>query len=668
MRLLSLFGVLALLFTHAGRLAGQTSAVAQQDLTALSLEELLDIRVEGAALHPQSQTDAPASVTVITASEIRTYGYRTLADALASTRGLYLSDNRTFRSVGVRGFNLPGDYASRFLVLVNGHQMADNIFGFQLGFGQEFPIDMSLVERIEVIRGPTSSIYGSNGIFATINIITKHPSQTEGPALIAEAGNFGEKKMQAMGTLPIGGQAEMLLSGSVFNNSGESPLFLPEFDAPETDFGQALRMDNEKGYHFFSNVTVRNWSFLAAASERQKIQPVSWGETVFNDRGTRVNDQRRFVEAAYSRELGPGALRWRTYYDSFHERLQVRYPSFTDSGVGNNPQRFSGDWVGTQLSYRFALSRLDTLTVGAEGRFDLRAFMDSALLSPSAPAYFSVDRRDRAFAVFAQNERRLNARWRLDLGARMDVSSDHQTRVSPRAALIYQPSGDWTYKFLYGRAFRNPSAFELFFDDGLSGASNPNARQESADTVEVDVEHRINKHINVVGAVYGYRLRNLLVGVYTPEGLVQYQNVGRIHASGFEIEMDSRLLRERLAFTASYALQQSRDDVADAVLSNSPDTVVKLRFALPLGRRLKAASLMQYQSIRTTLTGASLTSVYLADFTFTSRLLPNLDIQFGLRNAFNRHYSDPVALFPRVDRIPQRGRAFLVQLIARPSR
>ena len=668
MRPLIVLAALALL-AQTGRLAGQTGADTGQDLTSLSLEELLEIRIEGAALHPQSQSEAPASVTVITASDIRTYGYRTLADALAATRGFYLSNNRTFHSVGVRGFNLPGDYASRFLVLVNGHQMADNMLGFQPWFGQDFPIDMSLVERIEVIRGPASSIYGSNGIFATINIITRSPAQAEGPALIVEAGNFGEKKMQALGAFPIG-QAHLLLSGSLFNNTGESPLYLPEFDAPETNSGQALRMDNEKGYRFFSNLTFGQWSLLAAASEREKVQAVSWGPTVFNDRGTRVNDSRRFVEAAYLRELGRGTLRWRAYYDSFYERGRYQYalPADAGAGVEDNAQPYSGDWIGTQLSYRFGLSRKDTMTIGAEGRLDLRASMAAEVVSPVPAEYFSVDRRDKSFAVFVQNERRLNARWRLDLGARMDVYAYRQTLASPRAALIYQPSTDWTYKFLYGRGFRNPTAFELFFDDGFSAAGNPDARQESADTIEVDVERRIGKRVNLVGAVYAYRLRDLLVGIYTPNGVVQYQNVGKIHASGFEIEMDSRP-RGNLQVTASYAFQKSRDAIADAPLSNSPDHVAKLRFAVPLGRRLEAASLMQYHSRRATLAGATLRPVYLADFVFTSRrLLPNLDIQFSLRNAFNRQYSDPVALNSRVDRMPQRGRAFVIQLISSAAR
>jgi hypothetical protein len=78
---------------------------------------------------------------------------------------------------------------------------------------------------------------------------------------------------------------------------------------------------------------------------------------------------------------------------------------------------------------------------------------------------------------------------------------------------------------------------------------------------------------------------------------------------------------------------------------------------------------MQYHSRRATLTGATLRPVYLADFIFTSRrLLPNLDVQFSLRNVFNRQYSDPVALNSRVDRMPQRGRAVVIQLIGRAAR
>ena len=274
-----------------------------QDLTSLTLEQLLNVRVEGAALHLQTLRDAPASVTVITAEDIYKYGYRTLGEAMASVRGFTLSNNRTYQTVGVRGFNLPWDYGSRILVMVNGHDMADHVFDSMLWFGDDFPIDMHLVKRIEIIRGPSSALYGSNGEFATINIITKPPEEAGPPSLSTEFGSFGEKKAQMMATVPIGKRAKVLLSGTVFNNSGESPLYFPGLDTPENNYGRALRMDGQKGYHFFSNLTWRGWNITAVLSNRNKIQPVSWGDTVFNDRGTHLDETANYLDASYTREF-----------------------------------------------------------------------------------------------------------------------------------------------------------------------------------------------------------------------------------------------------------------------------------------------------------------------------------------------------------------------------
>ncbi len=638
----------------------------------MTIEELMAVKVQGAALHPQALADAPASVTIISAADIRRYGYRTLAEALASVRGFYVSNNRTYTTVGVRGFNLPWDYGSRILVLVNGHNMADNIFDSMLWFGVDFPIDMKLMERIEVIRGPSSALYGSSGLFATINIITKSPDPAGPASLTASVGSFGEKRTQAMGATAIGQNAKLLLSASVFNDGGEESLYFPGLDTPANNHGNAVRVDGQKGYHFFGNLVWHNWSVTAVMSDRNKIQPISWGPTVFNDRGTHVTEDSDYVEAAYTRELAGGTLQWRTYYNQTHLNGRFDYPLDANGAaaatVEDNRTRSWGDWVGTAVTYRFDVARIGTLTAGLEGKVDLRALQTSEDVMPTAIQYVDINRRDRTFGVFLQDERQLSRHWKLDLGIRLDRSHYRPGFISPRAALIYQPSTVWNTKFLYGRAFRNPSAFDLFYDDGLNAAANPAARPEKVDTLEVEVERRVGARINLIASAYGYRLRDFLAGVYDSRGLIQTQNTGRIHATGFEMEISGRSWTW-LDATASYAIQRSTDDIAKTDLQNSPDHLAKLRFAIPLGRKFDASSGMQYYSSRLTLAGARVSSVYLADFTITSRrLFPNFDVQAGIRNSFNRNYSDPIALDPRVDSMRQPGRSVYLELTAHAPR
>jgi len=635
---------------------------ASPSLESLSLEELMQVRVTSAALHAQTLQDAPASVTVITAEDIRKYGYRTLGEALAGVRGFYLSDDRSFQTIGVRGFSLPGDYDSHILFMVNGHNMADNIFGYMLYVGNEFPIDMNLIKQIEIIRGPGSSLYGSNAMFATINIVTKAPGDVPTLALTTDTGSFGEKKGQVVAAGSIG-DVEVLFSGSVYNNSGESPLFFPQFDTPQTNYGEAIHMTGEKGYHFFSTLVWRNWTITAAFAGDSKIQPISWGPTIFNDPGTKFNDQRNFIDAAYERKIAGGTLRWRTYYDSFHREGRSDY-ALGDGAVEDNRQSEIGAWVGTQLTYRIRPFFAGEITVGLESDIDTRNFLTDYDVSPVPVEYLKTNHPDRTLALFIQDEKKLSKRWTLDVGLRIDKSEYRRDFVSPRAALIYEPS-EWTYKFLYGRSFRNPNAFQLFYGDGIADAANPALRPEWADTLEVDVERKLGKRMNLQASAYGYELHDILVGVYLPNGLLQYQNSILIRAEGLELELSGRPTNW-LETTASYAVQRARDDGS---LENSPRHLAKLRFAVPLGRKFDLSSSMQYESARWTLAGNSLKPVYLADFTLTTKhLLPDMDVRLGMRNAFNLRYSDPIALNPAVDSMPQPGRSFFLELIAHRAR
>ena len=89
----------------------------------------------------------------MTAEDIRRFGYTSLADVLRGVRGLYVTNDRNYTYIGVRGFLRPGDYTTRVLVLIDGHRLNDNVYDSG-SVGRESMLDVELIDRVEVIRGP----------------------------------------------------------------------------------------------------------------------------------------------------------------------------------------------------------------------------------------------------------------------------------------------------------------------------------------------------------------------------------------------------------------------------------------------------------------------------------------------------------------------------------
>src|SRR6185369_11958315 len=156
----------------------------------------MEIKVEsvyGASKYEQKVTQAPSSISIVTGEEIKLFGHRTLADVLRGVRGLYVSDDRNYSYLGIRGFLRPGDYNTRILVLIDGHRMNDAVYDAAY-VAREATIDVDLIDRVEVIRGPSSSIYGSSAFFGVINIITKRGGQLNGVEASTEVGSFDSYK------------------------------------------------------------------------------------------------------------------------------------------------------------------------------------------------------------------------------------------------------------------------------------------------------------------------------------------------------------------------------------------------------------------------------------------------------------------------------------------
>jgi len=200
---------------------------APPDLFEASMEDLMKVDIDSvyaASGYRQKVTEAPASITIITSDDIRKYGYRTLADILSNVPGFYISYDRNYSYVGIRGFGRPGDYNSRILLLVDGHLLNDNVYDQAL-IGTEFPIDVDLIDRVEVIRGPNSSLYVANAFLGVINVITKRARNSRNLTASAELASYGTFKTRVTYSNRFRDGLELLLSGSFYDSRPREAVF-----------------------------------------------------------------------------------------------------------------------------------------------------------------------------------------------------------------------------------------------------------------------------------------------------------------------------------------------------------------------------------------------------------------------------------------------------------
>ena len=153
-------------------LAPMASALAAEDLNNLSLEDLLKLNVTGASKYEQKPNQVAANVKIITRNEIKSYGWRTIDEALASLPGVYTNNDRQTTNLGARGFGIPGDFTTRVLLTIDGNRVNDALYD-QAPLGRMFPVDIDLIERIEFIPGPGGAVYGQNALFGVINVVTR---------------------------------------------------------------------------------------------------------------------------------------------------------------------------------------------------------------------------------------------------------------------------------------------------------------------------------------------------------------------------------------------------------------------------------------------------------------------------------------------------------------
>ena len=651
----------------AALLAAPAAAQVAPDLGELSLDQLLTLRVDtvfGASRYEQKLTRAPASVTIVTREEIRRYGYQTLADVLRGVRGIYIGYDRNYSTLGVRGFARPGDNNTRILLLVDGHRMNDPLYN-AAQVGREALLDVDLIERVEVIRGPSSSIYGSSAFFGVVNVVTRRASDVQGAELTASAGSRGTYEGRASFGKALANGVDLLVSGTAYESNGNRRLYYPEFDTPESNHGIAERSDGESSRNTLVKVGYRGFTLTGSYAFRKKDVPTATYGTVFNH-GERTSNERAFLDLAYSRDLSADVqVSARAFYDHFTYRADYPYdfswpPAPRDVVLDHDDNR--GDDVGAEAQVRMRIAGRHTILIGGEYRKDL-VVRQKNTLDPPYTTVVETDSPGRSLGLYAQGELALGSRVLVNTGLRLDHHPGFGATLSPRLGLIYAPAVDTTLKALYGRAYRAPNAYESDFESPGYNRANPFLEPETIETLELVAEQKLSGGLKASGSAYVYRIDDIITQLRGADGVLVFQNAYSVRARGIELELDGAYA-SGLLFRASWAIQRADIEATGEELDNSPRHLIKLNASLPVYRDLVHAGVeARLTSALETISGKEAPRSIVVDATLRGNApLRGLQWSASLYNLFDEAYASPGSVGNLQDTIRQDGRGFRLKL------
>lgn len=618
-----------------------------------------------ASKYSQKVTEAPARVSIVTAKEIQQYGYRSMVDVLNTLPGFQTSYDRTYSYVGARGFAVPGDYNSRILLLIDGHRVNENIYSGMI-IDNGLAVNIDIIDRIEVVRGSGSSLYGNSAFFGVINIITKRGRDLQGVQTVASVGSQNTKTVTVSYGDRFNNGVEVLLSGSYYESDGDVNLYYPEFDDPTTNNGFATNVDGGKNENLFAKLAYNNLTITASYQEQEKVNPTASYETVFNSPITRGFEQTIYLDAKYQKRLSDGTdISARIFYDEYNYMGHWAY-DYSDEGdfsdIVNWQEESDGKWWGTELIVTKEIFQNHRVSLGGEYRNN---FDEKSTSWDIYEIFQVIDTDSYTWGVYLQDNIQIKENLILNLGLRYDYFSEIDSSTNPRIAAIWEPIENSTVKLIYGTAYRAPNVYELYYDDlGISQKAPKQLSPETIQSLELILEQRLNSNLNLVASLYQNKIEKLIALTTDPsDELLVFQNQDDVTAKGFEIELQGHW-KSGWNGAFSYTYQNSKFDSSAITIPNVPEDQVKLNISTPeLAYGFTAGLNLQYESARKTLQNNESESYFLTNLTLLNRtLVKNLDFSFGIYNLFDEQYSFPGSEEHLQDQIAQDGRTLRLRL------
>lgn len=553
---------------------------------SLSLEELVNLETTIATNTKNTIANAPGVITVITSEDIKATGATNLVDVLEGVPGIHVRASQfAFRPlIQFRGAN-----ANQTLLMVNGNPMKDLMWGFGI-FWKGLPV--SMIERVDIIRGPGSALFGADASAGVINVITKTAGNIESTEAGVRTGSFDTKTAW----MQYGGDwdgYQLGLTAEVSTTDGHDPYI--EADGQTSQDQNPMYPTNVSyapgnAQYGWRNEDIRfsvakeNWRLLADYTRHSNLGVGLTGAGVL-DPVTRASDSRFNLDMIYDNESfrknwGLNAKLSYQHLDyTSGNGFQERPPGYTDAtgvypdGVINQ-MRSAERRLNAETSGLYTGFKKHELHLGLgytwQDLYDVEQFVNSGTGADGNPLPAGgpiVDISDTPYAfapektrtigyLFLQDVWRISDVLELTAGARYDYYSDFGGTLNPRLALVWRTSDKLTTKLMYGQAFRAPSYQELY---STTSFAQPNADldPETSETVDLAFAYVATRDLHLNLNLFYFTQSDLIRAVDSPR---QFQNVGDNKIHGVEVEAQWQALK-MLRVSGNYTARTHDNDL-----------------------------------------------------------------------------------------------------------
>jgi iron complex outermembrane receptor protein len=608
-----------------------TTTPAGEDNSELMLFKDIPV-VVAAGMRQQTLQQAPASVSIVDANDIQLFNYRSIADVLRGQRSFYTFNNGLDTYVGVRGLQIPGNYNSQILLLEDGRPTNELVNEFT-GVGQGEGVPMEAVKQVEVLRGPGSSLYGTDAMFGVVNVVTKDGADVDGVEERTELGSNETIHQNVLWGQTFKGGWDVLADISGYTTEGDRSIIYDGVTDPAHNYGHIVDSDNAASLNGFAKIKNGPFTFQIDSWVRHTDDSAATYLTSFANPGWQ-HQQQTNATLKLDHDFGNGQeLHAMVYYTHFDSRLASPYDTTQVSVPYTYFTNADDDFLGEQVNYGWQLNHDLHLLAGAQGTEAIHTRQDDS--DTLTGAVLNVPASYSGYGLFAEGTDQLTKWLSLTVGGRFDEVQRVGSHVSPRVAVIWTPEKSDAIKALYRSAFRSPTLSDLLYHTPPpSGViANPNLKPETIDTYELEWDRDYGNGWQTTANTYLWNMSNEIITGTLPDGSTQQQNGDKLATEGLELEADKKWdsgASFRLYGTYAHGFQDG------GTLAHSPDWITGAAVAIPVLRRDTFVSIEpQVVGQQKNDLGEYMSPTFLTNVVFTSRdIWKNWTLQAGVYNLF----------------------------------